>query len=63
MTSTAVPPPPQRPRSWYKRNAISLTPWLFLIPAILFFLLYVVFPIIQSLQLSAFQWDGPDEKE
>ncbi|SHE88284.1 carbohydrate ABC transporter membrane protein 1, CUT1 family [Litoreibacter ascidiaceicola] len=65
MTTTAVPPitpEPQR-RSWYKRNEISVTPWLFLIPAILFFLVYVIFPIFQSFNLSAYQWDGLGEKE
>ncbi|WP_281859740.1 carbohydrate ABC transporter permease, partial [Litoreibacter halocynthiae] len=65
MTTTEVPPitpEPQR-RSWYKRNEISMTPWLFLIPAILFFLVYVIFPIFQSFNLSAYQWDGLGEKE
>ncbi|WP_424987482.1 carbohydrate ABC transporter permease [Microbulbifer sp. S227A] len=53
--------PPRR--SWYKRNEIALTPWLFLIPAVLFFLVYVILPIIQSFNVSTLAWDGLGEKE
>ncbi|WP_323772420.1 sugar ABC transporter permease [Antarctobacter sp.] len=53
--------PPQR--SWYKRNEIAITPWLFLLPAILFFMVYVIFPIIQSFGVSTVTWDGLGEKE
>lgn len=45
-------------RSWYKRNEIAITPWLFLAPAILFFALYVIIPIGQSFWISLHQWDG-----
>jgi len=45
-------------KSWYKRNEIAVTPWLFLIPAILMFSLYVVWPIAQSFYISLFKWDG-----
>ena len=45
-------------RGWYKRNEISVTPWLFLAPAILFFLFYVIFPIFQSFNISLYDWDG-----
>jgi multiple sugar transport system permease protein len=37
---------------------MTLTPWLFLAPGILFFAVYVVFPIIQSFQISFYKWDG-----
>ncbi len=53
----------QPQRSWYKRNEIAITPWLFLIPAMLFFLVYVIFPIIQSFSVSTVVWDGLGEKE
>jgi len=39
-------------------NQRSLAPVLFLAPAILFFLFYVIFPIFQSLQISLYDWDG-----
>lgn len=49
-------------RSWYKRNEIAVTPWLFLLPGIIFFSLYVVFPIFQSFWISFHEWDGLGEK-
>ncbi len=45
-------------RTWFQRNRMQITPWLFLAPAILFFLVYVIFPIFQSLWISLFEWDG-----
>ncbi|WP_308916498.1 sugar ABC transporter permease [Jannaschia sp. LMIT008] len=45
-------------RSWYKRNEIALTPWLFLIPGVLFFAVYVIVPIFQSFYISFYEWDG-----
>jgi multiple sugar transport system permease protein len=44
--------------SWFHRNQIAITPWLFLAPAILFFLVYVIVPIFQSFQVSLYEWDG-----
>jgi multiple sugar transport system permease protein len=49
-------------RGWYKRNEIAVTPWLFLAPAILFFAVYVIIPIFQSINLSFYNWDGLGEK-
>ena len=48
-------------RNWYKRNEIAVTPWLFLAPAILFFLVYVLVPIYQSFSISLYNWDGLGE--
>jgi len=48
-------------RSWYKRNEIAVTPWLFLAPAILFFAVYVIIPIFQSIWISFYDWDGLGE--
>ncbi len=50
-------------RSWYKRNEIAVTPWLFLIPGVLMFALYVIFPIFQSFSISTLEWDGLGQKE
>ncbi|MEO9649974.1 MAG: sugar ABC transporter permease [Roseobacter sp.] len=61
---TSVPPPKGHStptRSWYKRNEIALTPWLFLTPAILFFAFYVLWPIYQSISISFYAWDGLGE--
>jgi multiple sugar transport system permease protein len=45
-------------KSWFRRNDIAVTPWLFLAPGILFFLFYVIFPIFQSFNISLYKWDG-----
>lgn len=39
-----------------------LTPWLFLLPAMALFLVYVVSPIVQSIWISFFDWDGFGDK-
>ncbi len=43
-------------------NQRKMAPWLFLTPAVLMFLLYVIFPIFQSMQLSLYDWDGLGKK-
>jgi multiple sugar transport system permease protein len=55
LSETEYQPPK---RSWYKRNEIKVTPWLFLAPGMLFFAFYVIFPIFQSFNLSLYRWDG-----
>ena len=50
-------------RGWFKRNEIALTPWLFLAPGVLFFAVYVIFPIFQSFQISFYDWDGLGQAE
>ncbi|WP_424967820.1 MULTISPECIES: carbohydrate ABC transporter permease [unclassified Dinoroseobacter] len=49
--------------SWFHRNQFALTPWLFLAPGILFFALYVIFPIFQSFNVSLYEWDGLGQPE
>ncbi|MCC1494851.1 carbohydrate ABC transporter permease [Cognatishimia sp. F0-27] len=61
MSSTARPETHRAPRGWYKRNEIAVTPWLFLAPAILFFAVYVIIPIFQSISISFYDWDGLGE--
>ncbi|WP_420862403.1 carbohydrate ABC transporter permease [Algirhabdus cladophorae] len=55
-------PHAQPTRGWYKRNEIAITPWLFLIPALIFFTAYVIIPIGQSFWISFHEWDGLGEK-
>ena len=45
-------------RSWLQRHRMTVTPLLFLLPGVLFFLVYVVTPIIQSFNISLYDWDG-----
>ncbi|MDW3225500.1 MAG: sugar ABC transporter permease [Paracoccaceae bacterium] len=56
--SALDPAPESAKRSWYKRNEIAVTPWLFLAPAMLFFAFYVIWPIYQSIMISFYDWDG-----
>jgi multiple sugar transport system permease protein len=44
--------------NFWKKNQKTLAPWLFLAPGIAFFLLYVIIPIFQSIQISFYEWDG-----
>lgn len=53
---------PVQKRGWYKRNEIAITPWLFLLPGLIFFTLYVIIPIFQSVWISFHEWDGLGEK-
>lgn len=48
-------------RSWFRKNRLSIAPWLFLAPAIIFFLIYVILPIFQSIWISFYEWDGLGE--
>jgi multiple sugar transport system permease protein len=45
-------------RSWWRRNQQKLAPWIFLAPGLIMFAVYVLIPIVQSLRLSFFDWDG-----
>lgn len=50
-------------REYWENNQIKIVPWLLLLPALFMFSIYVIYPIIQSLSLSFFEWDGlADEK-
>jgi multiple sugar transport system permease protein len=49
--------------TWIRRNRQMLAPILFLAPGVLFFLLYVIFPILESFQISFFRWDGLGEPQ
>ncbi len=49
-------------RSWWQNNRTALAPWLFLLPGLAFFTLYVIAPIFQSIWISFFDWDGLGEK-
>ncbi len=54
---------PARKSSWMHRNRLAITPWIFLAPAMIFFTIYVIAPIFQSIWISFFEWDGLGEAE
>ena len=43
---------------WVSRNRLRIAPWIFLIPALVFFAIYIVLPIFQSFWLSLYEWNG-----
>jgi multiple sugar transport system permease protein len=45
-----------------RRISSKVSPWLFLFPGIVIFTIYVVYPILQSINLSLYEWDGLGEK-
>ena len=50
-------------REFWENYQIKIVPWILLTPALIMFSIYVVYPILQSLSLSLFEWDGlADEK-
>ena len=49
--------------NWAKSNRQKIAPWIFLAPAMLFFLVYVIAPIFQSMFYSFYAWDGIGEKQ
>ena len=44
--------------TWFTRNQMRIAPFAFLLPALLFFAVYVVYPILQSIWVSFHEWDG-----
>lgn len=49
--------------NWWWRNQRQLAPWLFLAPAMIMFVIYVIAPIVQSMAISLYDWDGLGEKK
>ncbi len=45
-----------------RRTASQSSPWWFLAPAMAIFIVYVIYPIADSIWLSFFEWDGLGEK-
>lgn len=45
-----------------RRVNTKIAPWIFLAPGIAIFALYVIYPIISSVSLSFYEWDGLGEK-
>ena len=51
------------PDTWWQRHQMALTPVILLIPACLFFAVFVGWPILSSLYLSLHDWDGINVKK
>jgi multiple sugar transport system permease protein len=65
MSSSTTPALPMHEiraeATWLQRNKMIVTPLLFLLPGMLFFAVYVIFPIFQSFGISLYRWDGLGE--
>jgi multiple sugar transport system permease protein len=62
MAETIGAPAISARKGWWRANQRRLAPWLFLAPGVAMFLLYVIWPILDSIYLSFFDWDGLGEK-
>lgn len=51
------------PNTKKRRVTTRTAPWLFLLPALIVFAIYVVYPIIDSISLSFYNWDGMGDKQ
>lgn len=49
-------------KSFWKNNQLIIAPALFLLPGSLMFLIYVIFPIFESMSISLYEWDGLGDK-
>ncbi|MGF0539917.1 carbohydrate ABC transporter permease [Agrobacterium sp. ES01] len=58
MIGAVVPNATSSHHGFWKRNQLKLAPWLFLLPAMAMFAVYVVIPIFQSIWISFHDWDG-----
>lgn len=50
--------PPTTQAGPRRRSRKALAPWLFLAPGLIFFAIYVIAPIFQSMWISFYDWDG-----
>jgi len=60
-TSAAIAHSSQIKKNWWKANQRKLAPWIFLAPGVFMFLVYVIFPIFESIWISFYDWDGIGE--
>ena len=51
-----IAPRPQHP-SVHRRRRVSLTPYLFLLPGVVLFGLFILYPIAQAVQISFYDWN------
>jgi multiple sugar transport system permease protein len=49
----------KKSRRWNQRD---VAPWLFLAPGVLLFVVYVIYPVFQSIWISFHEWDGLGQK-
>jgi multiple sugar transport system permease protein len=55
--AASAAPRPESPLPRRRRNRVSLTPYLFLLPGVLLFGLFILYPIVQAAQMSFYDWN------
>lgn len=58
MASLVADPRARVAETWWRRHQLTLTPLILLAPACLFFAVFVLWPIVSSVRLSLYDWDG-----
>lgn len=58
MATTTADPRARVAETWWQRHQMALTPLILLAPACLFFAVFVIWPIVSSVRLSLYDWDG-----
>lgn len=58
MATTTADPRARVAETWWQRHQMKLTPLILLAPACLFFAVFVIWPIVSSVRLSLYDWDG-----
>jgi multiple sugar transport system permease protein len=58
MTDASIAPP----QGYWTKNQRKLAPFLFLAPGMLLFLIFVIWPIFESVWISFHEWDGLQPK-
>jgi len=58
MTGAAVPQKRQGMSAWWWRHQRALTPLILLAPACMMFSVFVLYPIVESVLLAFYDWDG-----
>ena len=53
----------ERPAARRRKDPLRWAPWLFLAPGLIMFTIYVLAPIVQSIGVSFYDWDGLGEKK
>ncbi len=56
-----MPAPAPAAVGFWKRNQLKLAPWFFLLPGMIMFGIYVLWPILESIWMSFHDWDGLGE--
>jgi multiple sugar transport system permease protein len=58
----AQPRPAHVLRAWWRRHELTITPVILLAPGCALFAIFVLYPIVENVRLSLYDWDGVGPK-